>query len=247
MNLARDLCLGVLVGWSLSLLLLMLSSMLHGDDKEAASIQLVKQLEAAVGQENNGCHECRDTPTVFRCQLFFECALQLTKGGDSSRVASQLHAKGLFIFDRVDLCGASLLGGGVFNFPFAPAQPDGCIPAFAANITWFEQYALQAMRTVVDWTEHEEKEASAKSTSATDTPVEQTTSETTPSSADDNKPRGSARSVAGELSIRVPLVTRADGSLSASNIANGDADGLVVPAACKSHICNVCIDMPISN
>lgn len=238
MNVGRDLCVGVLLGWGLSILLVTLVSVL-GMEKTTASRELVEQMDAAVRQENNGCHECGDTTAVFRCQLFFECALQLTKGGDSSRVAAKLQpANSLFIFDRINICGATVVGGGLFNFSFVPLEPGCCIPAFTANATWFEEYALQAMQMALTWS-GQQQQVSRKTTSTTSKPESlpahkgllfQGTSSEADSSPGYDRPRASAKDVAGELSIRVPLVSNATGSLSAVTIASGGADGHVVSA-----------------
>jgi hypothetical protein len=231
MNFGREVCFGVLLGWVLSMLLAALVSMVGIET--TASTELVKQMEAAVRQENNGCHECGDTAAVFRCQLFFECAMQLTKGaGDSSRVAAKLRVNGLFMFDRVDVCGAPVVGGGVFNFRFAPLAPNCCIPAFAANATWLDEYALQAMRMVLTWSAEQQQASTKVKTSMTSRPESlpaESTTEAASTTGHDGL-RASARDVAGELSIRVPLVTSAKGSLSAMAIASGAADGHVISA-----------------
>eukprot|EP01043_Picozoa_sp_COSAG02_P039137 COSAG02_NODE_3068_length_7430_cov_2.999864_7_plen_412_part_00 len=238
MNVGRDLCIGVLLGWGISMLLVA-SVLILGMEKAPAPTELVEQMDAAVRQENNGCHECGDTTAVFRCQLFFECALQLTKGGNPSRIAAKLQASGFFIFDRVDVCGATVVGGGLFNFRFVPLEPDCCIPAFTANATWFEEHSLQAMQVVLTWSA-QQQQVNKKPTSTTISkleslpspkglPFQETLSEAGSSPGQDRS-RASARDVAGELSIRVPLVSSATGSLSAATIARGGADGHVVSA-----------------
>lgn len=147
---ARDLCVGLLAGWLVSVLLIGLAVV--GVDDPSATLQA--QLRLAVAQENNGCHRCGGgggSTGVFRCQLFFECALKLVQAQDANPAAPQLQPTSVLLFDRVDICGASLVGGGLFAVAFAPVDPGRCVPAFTANATVVDRSAVEAMRLLSKW------------------------------------------------------------------------------------------------
>ena len=231
MGYVRDLAVGLLLGWLVSLLVA-LAVLGAGPPRRAASAQLAEQMRRSVEQEMNECHSCPGSAAVFRCQLFFECALKF------SQADAQPQTNSLILFDHVDVCGASLIGGGLFGVSFAPLDDTAtCIPAFTANVTALDDRALPVMRLLLAWIEQMPVERAASSSAAR--PV----SPDAPASPADGAPaeleeeregtiiRDSARAVAGELSVRLQLADDVEGgALSAAAIAQGRAAaGRILP------------------
>jgi hypothetical protein len=140
---ARDVCVGLALGWLLSVGALLAA--LHGGVGLKDLLAHVQPIISDGGGEDHfGCSAC-PPKEQFKCALFFECVGKLLESGTAPQ--EKAYHTSFVVFGRVNLCGMQMIGGGMFG---KWGAENGCLPRLAEQNGTFVSRYMPALVSVAE-------------------------------------------------------------------------------------------------